>query len=186
MKKIISLASALILGFSAVPVSASAAELDLSAYDFSNCDYNLDGKVTLVDARYQLAYYAEKITGTKDSALTDEQREYISANGDIDGDGKIIPRDGSILLNYLAKNFVPGDVNEDGKITPADASILLKHYAYKSTGGSRNDFDSPTDPQSVQWTACESYGDMNGDDKISASDGAEILKIYAENALAVQ
>lgn len=186
MKKIISLASALILGLSAIPVSTSAAELDLSAYDFSNCDYNLDGKVSLADACYQLSYYAEKITGTKDSALTDEQRKYISANGDIDGDGKIIPRDCSILLNYLAKNFVPGDVNEDGKVTPADASILLKHYAYKATGGSKNDFDSQTDPQSIQWTACESYGDMNDDGKVSASDGAEILKIYAKNALAVQ
>lgn len=186
MKKIISLASALILGFSAVPVSASAAELDLSAYDFSNCDYNLDGKVSLADASYIFEYYGERQLKPAESMFTAEQLEYMNTYGDIDGDGKIIPRDCSILLNYLAKNFVSGDVNEDGKVTPADASIILKHYAYKATGGSRNDFDSPTDPQSIQWTACEFYGDMNGDDKISASDGAEILKIYAENALAVQ
>ena len=186
MKKIISLASALILGFSAVSVSTSAAELDLSAYDFSNCDYNLDGKVTFTDASYIFAYYGERQLNPAQSMFTAEQLEYMNSYGDINEDGKITAADSAYLLSYLAEISVPGDVNEDGKVTPADASILLKHYAYKSTGGSRNDFDSPTDPQSIQWTACESYGDMNGDGKVSASDGAEILKIYAKNALAVQ
>lgn len=186
MKTIISLASALILGLSAVPVSASAAELDLSPYDFSNCDYNLDGKVSFADANYIFAYYGERQLNPAESMFTAEQLEYMDTYGDINGDGKITAVDSAYLLSYLAENSVPGDVNEDGKLTPADASLILRHYADKATGGSMNDFDTPIEPGAVKWTVCQSLGDINGDGKVSAVDGAEILRIYTDRALAVQ
>ena len=80
-------------------------------------------------------------TGTKIEVLNELEETMdtylIATKGDIDGDGKILASDLSIMKNYILeyyeeydlKNeyFIAGDIDEDGRIIASDLSIL-KNY----------------------------------------------------------
>ncbi len=61
--------------------------------------------------------------------------------GDVDGDGKVLPKDASFVLQYFVgrdvsanvKNMDAGDVNGDGKVDYKDASFILQYFVGRIT-----------------------------------------------------
>lgn len=151
---------------------ASADEVNSDALQY---DFNLDGKFTLGDVYAVLDYYAES-QGSIAVLPSDEIREYISANGDVNGDGKVTALDVSVLLGYFVELSIPGDINGDGVITGTDAASILNYYCKKAA--SQIDLANGTFNE-VYYTV-ELIGDMNGDGQITAYDASIVLHQYAE------
>lgn len=147
-------------------------------------DFNFDGKFTADvvlhnesytdnDAACILGYYAEVQTESYD-ILSDEVRNYVAENGDINCDDFIDARDAVFLISYYLKDEPKGDVNGDGVINAVDASLVLSYYADVQTGG------IGSDPE-LQYSVISAFGDVNGDGVVNAVDASAILSIYAEN-----
>ena len=186
-KKFLSLASAAILGLSAIPMSVSAADnVDANGRDLKY-DMNMDGVVNYTDSVLILEFFVLEQQGlTRENfrmsssavkmGMTEAVWDYIEANGDLVdySDGfKIDGRDAGWLLGYLVDTgWLFGDVNEDGEINAVDASLVLSYYAKVQAG---------EDVSADEYVAVTQFGDRNGDFRIDAVDASDIIETYAEN-----
>ena len=183
--KLLSLASAVILGLSAVPMSASAADgVDANGRDLKY-DVNLDGEVNYTDAMAIMTYYALRQTGTtgyeyrtaREAILVGINEDDIWSNiekeGDINGDGYIDTKDAVFFLTYLDQTgYLFGDINQDGVINAVDASDILSYYAkWQIIGEITPD----------EYVACVIFGDANCDFELNAVDASTVLSAYAES-----
>ena len=64
----------------------------------------------------------------------------VQALGDVNGDGKINPKDAAMVLQHFVDkpvqnfNAAAADVNADGKINPKDAAMILQYFVGKIPG----------------------------------------------------
>ena len=184
VRKLLSLASAAILGLSAIPMSVSAADnVDANGRDL-RYDMNMDGEVNQQDVYLISSYYSFNQTGgkygkddygiSKQYGMTDEVYANIEVNGDINSDGEIDTRDATLCLKYLEEtDYLFGDMNQDGVINAIDASIILSCYAKAQT----------TDDYLLceEYVSLLIYGDANHDGFIDSTDASIVLSTYAEN-----
>lgn len=177
MKKTLTLAMAAVLGLSAIPMNVSASN-DL-VYDF-----NLDGTIDRHDAR-TLELYFNSINNSVTTRygetfeITDESRNYISENGDVNGDGEINFDDFYAYYNYLAENeFVNFDFNCDGVYDSRDIHTHICYYAERQT----SNYTILTDEQR---THIEEFGDLyitRGEFyAVNGIDNSVLLSIYHYN-----
>ena len=179
--KLLSLASAVILGLSAIPMSVSAADgVDANGRDLKY-DINLDGEVNLLDFDVIMEYYAIQQIGadyrTDKRAIafgiTDEVYANIQANGDYDNDGFVSAKEGTIMRTYLVNTgFLSGDINRDGRVDSVDASDILSCYAKVQT--TENYY------LGEEYISLLAYGDENFDGSIDAEDASNVLSAYAK------
>ena len=187
-----SLLSAMLLGFSAIPMSISAEDSEPVVYEIG--DVTHDGVVDAIDATLVLRYYTLSIStpmsiSVDDSASTDELQssryEYIQENGDINGDGIIDGNDAVAILKVYtdsistAATYEVGDVNHDGIIDPVDACLVISYYAdyISDIDGKPNDRLNHPYYQYIY-----EYADINNDGIIDGTDAIAILKIYEERS----
>ena len=198
-KQLISLASAAILGLSAIPMSVSAADnVDVSGIDL-RYDLNQDGVVDRTDFKSIMVYlsvpsykyeyvtihdgYGHTINGYGDVKfdISDETKAYIEANGDLDGNGVVNASDAYVILYALLDNgIIPTDFNFDGEFTVDldsndytnnDAACILSYYAEVQTGR----YDELSDE--VRAYVAEN-GDVNCDDAIDSRDASFLFSYY--------
>ena len=200
MRKVISALLSLALVLCMMPAAAFAAEKEAPVTDLSyeQYDFNEDGYIDALDVAFLFRYYLivsmEKVTDVINLGMTDDIKERIAQNGDINRDGRINAVDGALFLqrvisftNCKIEDFTPqcytaivsesiekGDVNGDGYIDAVDASNILSYYAVVSTGA-----DITTSEQVV----CRHKGDINGDGYVDSVDASKALAIYAANAV---
>lgn len=153
-------------------------------------DFNLDGVVNTADAFCILVRYAETATDTLKTSFwdtyssdeddwkyyefTDEMREKVIAEGDIDGDGVVDAKDGSWFLYAVFEAEKQGDVDTNGYVDARDASAVLAYYSAMSVGKTAD---------YVTTKNMEYLGDVNGDGKIDAADASAVLEVYSANSV---
>ena len=180
--KLLSLASAAILGMSAVPMSVSAADgVDANGRDL-RYDVNLDGEVNVMDASILMYYYALNQTGSDyredkkaiSVGITDEVYTNIEANCDYNNDGFVQIQDVTFCLKYLCDTgYLFGDVNQDGVVNAVDASEILSCYANAQTTEGYY--------MSEEYISLLSNADVDGSLFIDADDASKVLSTYAES-----
>ena len=153
-------------------------------------DFNLDGAVNAIDAKFVLTRYSELVVGKNTNVVvvdeyesekgerlifefTDRMREKIDEFGDMDGDSIISSIDSSYLLAAYYSDKEAGDVNIDGKLDARDASDMLKFYS-KNSVSIQSDY--------VTEKNMEYLGDLNGDSKVDSADASFALVEYSKRA----
>lgn len=203
MKKISALMSAVLAGLLAVHYSviATAAQPQRTVEEFieiyrdseDDYDFNLDGDVDTIDAKFVLVWYSELVTGKNSDVViingnesdvvsqgerlvfnfTDEMRAKVDEYGDADINGYINATDAAYLLTAFFSDKEKGDVNTDGKLDARDASDMLKYYSNNSVS-IQSDY--------VTEKNMEYLGDLNWDGKVDSSDASFALVEYSKRA----
>jgi len=168
-KKLTALMSAVMLAVCGVPMGAGAEKLMGDA----------NGNGIIDDEDVKLLYEYVLWSGDYGDRYTDEEKNFMRENFDVDGDGEVTIDDVVLLGESsdgdITLNTEMGDVNHDGFINAVDASMVLIYYANLST----NNSDKYTEAQHENF---KKYGDVSGDGRINAIDAAQILVTYAEKA----
>lgn len=174
MKKVTSLLMAAVIGCSAVPMCASAADTEI---DYMVYDLNLDGKFDTRDVIDVNSIYAAVQLQSTPQDMFGFSNEFVSniyANGDIVEDGSIDIMDAQKIMALLVECYGWGDTNCDSIIDSRDASLVLKTY---TIGQMQGDYQY-NESYNQNW-----LGDMNGDGALDARDATAILTAFAESQL---
>ncbi|MBQ8297933.1 MAG: hypothetical protein IJX77_09135 [Ruminococcus sp.] len=187
MKKLLSLASALVL-CSAMPINAFAE----SAIDTFVYDFNGDGVFNWYDCHAVLEFYT--YTGVEDLILNDDGTYTLSDKCDLseteiesilkygnitdpeglDEDDIIDSIDAGLFMEILSEQYSVGDLNTDNAIDALDASLALEHYAAIQSGNVDAEY-----MDSLERANAHLFGDFNGDGNVNSLDASDILAHYA-------